>query len=221
MGYSINKGAKSLKVFVPILVELYRSEDGKWKNVNTASDEVKAKLRKNFYETKKQKTGFRLASVFDVKDTTAIEADFREVINLPDLRSVVELVARHTSSPVPDCETEFEQLETLVRDEVERDITVSREAIEAISETSGTSVSTIREALVDIETAFILTKVHLNDSSLSKNLIEPLHWRKDDENHRKAIQKLHDLACKKSDELWNEFQYVFKTPSTSRCEERA
>ena len=74
---------------------------------------------------------------------------------------------------------------------------------------------------MDIETAFILTKVHLNDSSLSKNLIEPLHWRKDDENHRKAIQKLHDLACKKSDELWNEFQYVFKTPSTSRSEERA
>lgn len=221
LGYSINKGAKSLKVFVPILVELYRSEDGKWKNVNTASNEVKAKILKNFYETKKQKTGFRLASVFDVKDTTAIEADFREVINLPDLRSVVELVARHTSSPVPDCETEFEQLETLVRDEVERDITVSREAIEAISETSGTSVFTIREALVDIETAFILTKVHLNDSSLNKNLIEPLHWRKDDENHRKAIQKLHDLACKKSDELWNEFQYVFKTPSTSRCEERA
>ena len=158
--------------------------------------------------------------MFDVKDTTAIEADFREVINLPDLHSVVELVARHTSSPVPNCETEFEQLETLVRDEVERDITVSREAIEAVSETSGTSVFTVREALVDIETAFILTKVHLNDSSLDKNLIGTLHWRKDDENHRKAIQKLHDLACKKSDELWNEFQYVFKTP-TSRNEERA
>lgn len=210
LGFSINKGAKALKVFVPITLELFKDENGHWQRVSSATKDQKQLIQKRYYEMYSKLLGYKYASVFDVADTTANNDDFIEKYDIPDFETIVKKVAKHTSSPVPDNGTLYEKMESLVRMEVKREEQFDRKKIKSISKETNTTPDTILETLYDIETVFLLTKVGYDHPSIRKNLIERLNWSKESDKDRNALKDLNNLACREADKLWQEFQYIFE-----------
>lgn len=77
-GFSVNKGEKGSKIFVPTEVKLFKNDEGKWESISKASEEQKALIEKNKVETRKVKN-FKIGHVFDVSQTNAKASDLPKI----------------------------------------------------------------------------------------------------------------------------------------------
>lgn len=76
-GFSVLKGEKGIKIFVPVEIKQFKTKQGTWKNLNYATEEEKdyLKIHKKTVETR-TRLGFKLGTVFDVTQTNAKPEDY-------------------------------------------------------------------------------------------------------------------------------------------------
>ncbi len=79
-GYSVNKGEKSIKIFVPVMVS-YFERDGRPTRLSEATKEEKEKIRKKEIDVDK-KMHFKIGSVFDIAQTDCPVEDYPTVFNM-------------------------------------------------------------------------------------------------------------------------------------------
>lgn len=77
-GFSVQKGEKGIKIFVHTPIKKFLNNQGEWKNVSTATEEEKAKIKSKQYETRTV-SAFKKGTVFDVSQTNATPEDLPEI----------------------------------------------------------------------------------------------------------------------------------------------
>lgn len=79
-GYSVKKGEKGIKIFVPQSVQAkFQDEDGTWKPVKEATDHEKQLIEQNKLKSMPNRTVFGIGHVFDVSQTNCPEADLPKI----------------------------------------------------------------------------------------------------------------------------------------------
>ena len=76
-GFSVQKGEKGMKIFVPVEIRQFKTKQDTWKNVSDAKKEEKDYLttHKKTAETR-TRLSFKLGTVFDISQTNAQPADY-------------------------------------------------------------------------------------------------------------------------------------------------
>ncbi|QIK52782.1 ImmA/IrrE family metallo-endopeptidase (plasmid) [Jeotgalibaca porci] len=79
-GFSVLKGEKGIKIFVPVEIKQFKTKQGTWKNLSAATKEEKEDLaaHKTTVETRKR-VSFKLGTVFDVTQTNAQPEDYPDL----------------------------------------------------------------------------------------------------------------------------------------------
>lgn len=77
-GFSVNKGEKGIKVFVPTPVELFQAEDGTTKYLTQATTEEKEKIKTKQLKVNKVQR-YKLGTVFDISQTNATPEDLPKI----------------------------------------------------------------------------------------------------------------------------------------------
>lgn len=83
-GYSVRKGEKGLKIYVPVKTTFFNVEtDGKkvTKQISEATQEEKEKIRAGEYKTYEKKS-YRLGTVFDISQTTCPPEDYPKIYQM-------------------------------------------------------------------------------------------------------------------------------------------
>lgn len=78
VGFSVNKGEKGIKIFVPTPVELFQAEDGTTKYLTQATTEEKEKIKTNQLKVNKVQR-YKLGTVFDISQTNANPEDLPKI----------------------------------------------------------------------------------------------------------------------------------------------
>lgn len=96
-GFSVLKGEKGIKIFVPVEIKQFRTKQGTWKNLSYATKEEKDYLakHKNKVETRKR-LGFKLGTVFDVTQTNAKPEDYPNLF--PNRKKEFQYVGKDLTS---------------------------------------------------------------------------------------------------------------------------
>ncbi|MBC1798452.1 ImmA/IrrE family metallo-endopeptidase [Listeria booriae] len=76
-GFSVRKGEKGSKIFVPVQVKLFQREE-EWIQVSQAKPEEKARIKAGELPIQ-SKTHFKLGTVFDVSQTNAKASDYPKI----------------------------------------------------------------------------------------------------------------------------------------------
>lgn len=79
-GYSVNKGEKGLKIFVPVKVNLIK-DNNEWVQFSKASKELQAKAKAGSVEVR-QIIKFKLGNVFDIAQTNCPTEDYPKIFNM-------------------------------------------------------------------------------------------------------------------------------------------
>lgn len=74
--FSVLKGEKGIKIFVPVEIKQFRTKQGTWKNLSYATKEEKDYLAKHKNVETRKRLGFKLGTVFDVTQTNAKSEDY-------------------------------------------------------------------------------------------------------------------------------------------------
>lgn len=77
-GFSVNKGEKGIKIFVPTPVELFQAEDGTTKYLTQATTEEKEKIKTKQLKVNKVQR-YKLGTVFDISQTNATPEDLPKI----------------------------------------------------------------------------------------------------------------------------------------------
>lgn len=77
-GFSVNRGEKGIKIFVPTPVELFQAEDGTTKYLTQATTEEKEKIKTNQLKVNKVQR-YKLGTVFDISQTNANPEDLPKI----------------------------------------------------------------------------------------------------------------------------------------------
>lgn len=76
-GFSVRKGEKGSKIFVPVQVKLFQRK-GEWVQVSQAKPEEKAKIKAGELPVQ-SKTHYKLGTVFDISQTNAKASDYPKI----------------------------------------------------------------------------------------------------------------------------------------------
>ncbi|MDE1548517.1 ImmA/IrrE family metallo-endopeptidase [Jeotgalibaca caeni] len=76
-GFSVLKGEKGIKIFVPVEIKQFKTKQGTWKNISYATKEEQAYLAAHQDKIEiRKRLGFKLGTVFDVTQTNAKPEDY-------------------------------------------------------------------------------------------------------------------------------------------------
>ncbi len=82
MGYSVLKGQKGMKIFVPTTVTLYKDpENNDWRKISKAPKKIKEEIKKGNIKTK-QPLRFKIGSVFDISQTNCPPENYPEILGI-------------------------------------------------------------------------------------------------------------------------------------------
>ncbi len=85
-GYSVKRGEKGMKIFVPVTAQFFMGLDGKEKALKDATAEEKKLIKDNKIKTKKV-LRFKVGSVFDITQTTVPFDDYPKLLT-PGVASI-------------------------------------------------------------------------------------------------------------------------------------
>jgi hypothetical protein len=115
-GYSVNKGEKGIKIFVPFKSNKFQDSEGKWKSVKYASPEEKKQIEDKKIEIRPITT-FGIGHVFDASQTNMPSKDLPkifpnkwydgEVENYTELRKSLDNVAKDVGYEIVDSPKEL------------------------------------------------------------------------------------------------------------------
>lgn len=80
-GYNVNRGEKSMQIFVPVLTTLFIDETGETKQLREATKDEKSKIKKGEIESIKT-ISFKLGNVFDISQTNCPIEDYPKLIGV-------------------------------------------------------------------------------------------------------------------------------------------
>lgn len=80
-GYAVQKGEKSMQIFVPAIVTLFEDDNGDIKQISQATKEEKRKVRNGEIKSFKTTT-FKLGNVFDVSQTDCPIEDYPKLFDV-------------------------------------------------------------------------------------------------------------------------------------------
>lgn len=117
LGYSVKKGEKAIKIFVPTPATYYRENaDADWKRMADATAAEKAKIKSGEYESR-QIRRFKVGNVFDISQTTCPIEDypkiFRDFGYSSDLHGKLFDAIAAYSQDVLHCPVNIEQIKEL------------------------------------------------------------------------------------------------------------
>ncbi|NBJ68738.1 MULTISPECIES: ImmA/IrrE family metallo-endopeptidase [Clostridia] len=79
-GFPVKKGEKGIQILVPNKTDpKFKTEDGKWKRIEDATDEEKEKLKANQLEKRRSRLSFSVGHVFDISQTEATSNDLPHI----------------------------------------------------------------------------------------------------------------------------------------------
>lgn len=76
--YFVKKGEKGIQIFVHTPIRKFKDDQGKWKNISSATPEEKIKIKNKQSEVRKV-NAFKRGRVFDVSQTNATPEDLPEI----------------------------------------------------------------------------------------------------------------------------------------------
>lgn len=118
-GFSVEKGQKGLKIFVPVVITYYNNGENShdWKRISEASKEDKEKIKKGEFKTRKVQT-FKIGTVFDITQTTCPIEEYGKFIGAgyaSEQHATIFSALSNYSKDVLDCPVTLETTGSALR----------------------------------------------------------------------------------------------------------
>lgn len=79
LGYSVKRGEQGIKIFVPVVVTLYRvNAEEEWQKISEASPADKEKIKNKEYETRRVRH-YKIGTVFDISQTNCPVEEYPKI----------------------------------------------------------------------------------------------------------------------------------------------